>query len=97
MAQAQFHGLREIANDYQKAAEAEPLSYRSPMMNSYSRHSRPTSMVDREQFQAGFTSPSKYWGSNLMVESETWLKASLSRMRSIFNMLKALPDHEENL
>jgi len=50
MAQAQFHGLREIANDYQKAARAEPPSYMEPMLESISRYSRPS--VNREQFQA---------------------------------------------
>ena len=52
MAQAQFHGLREIANDYQKAARAEPPSYMEPMLESISRYSRPS--VNREQFQAWF-------------------------------------------
>ena len=51
MAQAQFHGLREIANDYQKAARADPPSFMEPFMEeSISRHSRPS--VNREKFQA---------------------------------------------
>ena len=50
MAQAQFHGLREIANDYQKAARAEPPSSMDSMLESISRYSRPS--VNREQFQA---------------------------------------------
>ena len=53
MAQAQFHGLREIANDYQKASRAEQPAYINPMVNSYSRYSRPP--VDREQFQDRFS------------------------------------------
>ena len=53
MAQAQFHGLREIANDYQKAARAEPPSFMEPFMEeSSSRYSRPS--VNREKFQAWF-------------------------------------------
>ena len=50
MAQAQFHGLREIANDYQKAARAEPPSYMEPMQEGISRYYRPS--ANREQFQA---------------------------------------------
>ena len=50
MAQAQFHGLREIANDYQKAARAEPPLSMNPVLESISRYSRPS--VNRDQFQA---------------------------------------------
>ena len=52
MAQAQFHGLREIANDYKKAARAEPPSFMEPRIENIFRYSRPS--VNREQFQAWF-------------------------------------------